>query len=174
MSQPFLGEIRMVGFNFAPRGWALCNGAVLPISTNQALFAVLGTTYGGNGNTTFGGDGVNTFGLPDLRGRLPVHQGSAMPMGQMAGSESVTLTSAQMPAHTHTLHAQAESGTQASPGDGLWARSNLGEYTNTAPTGTMNPNAITAAGGSLPHDNLMPFLAISFIIALEGIYPSQN
>src|SRR5438046_1021791 len=141
MAEPFLGEIKMFGGNFAPRGWAYCNGQLLPIAQNDALYSLLGTT--------FGGDGVNTFGLPDLRGRLPVHQGSAMPMGQMAGSESVTLTSAQMPAHTHTLHAQAESGTQASPGDGLWARSNLGEYTNTAPTGTMNPNAITAAGGSL-------------------------
>jgi microcystin-dependent protein len=172
MSQPYVGEIRMVGFNFAPEGWAFCNGQVLPISQNEALFSLIGTTYGG--------DGVSNFNLPNLQGRIPFHQGSkagsTMVIGQISGTENVTLTTAQIPAHTHALVAAqgANSGTQPSPAGGLWAGSTLGQFSTETPADSMAPGALQSTGGSQPHDNLPPFLVVNFIISLYGVYPSQN
>jgi microcystin-dependent protein len=170
MAQPFIGEIILFGGNFAPSGYALCNGQLMPVSQNTALFSLLGTTYGG--------DGVMTFGLPDLRGRIPMHQGqgaglSNRAMGEIAGVETVTLTTAQMPPHNHGLNAQSGNGDQASPQGNYWAASTLRQYA--APSNSaMNPACIGNAGGSQPHSNIMPFLAVNFAIAVAGIYPSRN
>ena len=166
MSQPYIGEIRMVGFNFAPVGWAFCNGQTLAISEYEALFNLIGTTYGGNGTTTFN--------LPDLQGRIPFDQGSSMVIGQTAGSESVTLITSQIPAHNHTLAASSLPGAQPSPSGGLWAASSLDEFSTEAATHTMAASTILPTGGSQPHDNIPPFLVVNFVIALYGIYPSQN
>jgi len=166
MSTPYLGEIRMVGFNFAPVGWAMCDGSVLLIPSNEALFNLLGTTYGG--------DGRQTFALPDLRGRIPFHQGNSLVVGASGGSETVTLVQNQLPTHTHALSANSSSGTQGSPTGGFWAQSSLGQYSTETPTLNMAAAAVSSTGGSLPHDNIPPFLAITFIIALQGVYPSQN
>ena len=176
MGTPFIGEIRMFGGNFAPQGWAFCAGQTLPIAQNDALFSLIGTTYGG--------DGATTFNLPDLQGRIPVHPGtnpaSGTPyaVGQKGGVEQLTLTLPQMPLHTHLAQAQSGNGTQAGPGNGLWATeqdSNLKPFSaNQAPSEVMNSACLTAAGGSQPHANMMPFVAINFIIALEGIYPTRG
>lgn len=186
MSNPFLGEIRLFAGNFNPRGWAFCNGALLAISQNDALYALLGTT--------FGGDGVNTFGLPDLRGRLPVGQGagpglSSYVIGQMSGTESVTLTSNQMPTHSHVFYASTTAGSLDRPGataQPAKAVQSVGGQSALLyvipPTGTgspitpvtMNAANINPAGGNQPHENLMPLLTINYIIALEGIFPSRN
>ncbi|HWH12475.1 MAG TPA: tail fiber protein [Solirubrobacteraceae bacterium] len=171
MSESFIGEIRMFGGTFAPNGWAFCDGRTLAIAQNDALFALLGTTYGG--------DGVQTFNLPDLRGRLPVHQGNngaaTYVLGQLAGSENVTLSTNQLPAHNHALQAGTSPGTQASPsGNALTASSSLGLYTTEAPDIAMAPTTVGASGGSQPHNNLQPFLCVNFIISLFGIFPSRN
>jgi len=170
MSSPFVGEIRMVGFNFAPVNWALCNGQVLAISQNNALFALIGTTYGG--------DGVNTFALPNLQSRIPFHAGNSsqttMVLGQVAGTETVTLATTQIPAHSHALTASSATGTQPSPAGGVWAASGLEQFSTAASAHTMAPSAIANTGGSQPHDNMPPFLVINFIISLFGIFPSQN
>jgi microcystin-dependent protein len=170
MSQPYIGEIRLVGFNFAPQGWALCNGSLLPISENPALFNLLGTTYGG--------DGVSTFALPNLQSRIPFHQGTnagnTMVLGQISGSETVTLLTNQLPVHTHTLAANSSDGTQPSPAGGFWAKSGLGEFSTEAPTKSMATSTTLPTGGSQPHDNMPPFLVVNFVIALFGIYPSQS
>jgi len=170
MSQPYVGEIRMFGGNFAPLGWALCNGQLLPISQYDVLFTLIGTTYGG--------DGQNTFALPDLRGRVPVHAGqrsgaSAFVLGQQAGSESVTLTNQQMPVHSHGLLAGSGIGTSATPDGEVLAESSLATmYSASTPTATMASSSTGPAGGSQPHENMQPFLCVEFIIALEGIFPS--
>ncbi len=171
MGTPFIGEIRMFGGNFAPAGWAFCSGQLLPISGNDALFSLIGTTYGG--------DGQNTFALPDLRGRVPVHVGqgpglSSYTLGQGGGSETVTLTSNQIPAHTHTPRASSGGGTANSPANNVWAAATDVSPFNTAPNVAMNPNAVGPAGGSQPHENMLPFLAVNFIISLFGIFPSQT
>jgi microcystin-dependent protein len=173
MAQAFVGEIRLFGGNFAPIGWALCQGQLLSIADNTALFSLLGTTYGGNG--------VSTFALPDLRGRIPVHMGTnrnngnTYVMGQVSGEESVTLTLQQIPQHTHVPHAQSTTGNQQGPGGGFWAQSNLGQFSTASPNANMSPKAISfSTGGSQPHENRMPFLALNFIIALEGIFPARN
>ena len=173
MSDPYIGEIRMFGGNFAPRGWALCNGAVLSIAQNDALYALLGTTYGG--------DGVNTFALPDLRGRLPLHQGQGPGLqpyviGQTGGAESVTLTGNQLPQHTHTLSASNAPATTSSPQGGFLAQTtNVDMYVSDVGDTPMHPSSISSvAGGSQPHDNMGPYLVVTFIIALEGIFPSQS
>jgi len=166
MSDPFVGEIRMFGGNFAPAGWALCDGQAMPIAENDVLFTLIGTTYGG--------DGQNTFALPDLRGRIPLHQGTNYPIGQSAGSEDVTLTTQQMPIHTHTAQAQSESGSQATPANGLWAFSSLNQFSTNSANGTLNAGAIAPAGGSQPHTNMMPYLVVSFIISLYGVFPQQS
>lgn len=167
MSQPFLGEIRMFGGNYAPNGWAFCNGALLAISQFDALYSLIGTTYGG--------DGVTTFALPDLRGRLPVHQGPAFVLGQAGGVETVTLTSATLPSHSHLVAASTAVGTQSGPQGGVLAQSTVAAlYYEDLTNVTLDPSSITSAGGNQPHDNFQPYLCIAFIMALFGVYPSQN
>ena len=164
MSTPYVGEIRAVAFSFAPENWALCNGATLPISTNETLFTLLGTTYGGDGQTTFK--------LPDLRGRIALHQGAGFVQGQTGGEESVTLTTAQIPAHTHSIAAQSGAGTAQSPAGGVFAASGAPQFGSGA--NSVSGLALQNAGGAQPHENRMPFLAINYIISLYGIYPSPS
>jgi microcystin-dependent protein len=171
MSSPFVGEIRMFGGSFAPAGWAFCDGQTLPISENDVLFNLIGTTYGG--------DGQQTFNLPDLRGRLPMHMGtgsglSPRTIGEMGGVESVTLTTQQIPNHNHAPLAVSGSGNQSTPQNGVWAGAATSLYSSSAPNLAMNNALINGAGGNQPHENLMPYLTISFIISLFGIYPTQN
>jgi microcystin-dependent protein len=165
VSEPFIGEIRMFGGNFAPFGWAFCDGAVLPISQYNALFALIGTTYGG--------DGQNTFNLPDLRGRLPVHQGSGFVIGQSAGTETVTLTVNQIPQHTHAVSART-SATAGSPSGATYGGNTTDAIYTATPSAQMNAAMVGIGGGSQPHANMMPYGVVSFIIALEGIFPSRN
>jgi microcystin-dependent protein len=170
MSQPFLGEIRMFAGNFAPQDWAFCDGQLMAIAQAQALFALVGTTYGG--------DGVQTFGLPDLRGRAPIHQSPNFVIGSRAGTESVAVTAQQLPAHTHTPHG-ATVGNAAGPVGNYWSTDsggNVAAYHTVPPPpdGQMNAAALSSAGSNLPHENMQPFLTISYIIALAGIFPSQN
>jgi microcystin-dependent protein len=171
MSDQYVGEIRMFAGNYAPEGWAFCDGSTLPINGYEALYSLIGTTYGGDGQTNFK--------LPDLRGRIPVHQGQSQSgivyaMGQQSGTETVTLTSAQIPAHTHPVNAQSATGTTNSPNNAFWAGNTIKQYAQSAPDGMMSASAITTAGGSQSHDNMMPYLAVSFIIAVNGLYPSQG
>jgi microcystin-dependent protein len=176
---PFLGEIRMVGFNFAPTGWALCNGQTMSISQYSALFALLGTTYGGNGTTTFN--------LPDLQGRVPIHWGngaglSPYVIGTKGGAENVALLSNQMPMHNHMVNVNNQNGGNSDPTNGILAVGNTGgrtptvnlDYTTSAATGTLAPAAVSVAGGNVPHPNIQPYLTVNFIIALVGIFPSRN
>ena len=165
MSQPFMGEIKLVSFNFAPKGWALCNGQFLPINQNQALFSLLGTTYGGNGQTTFA--------LPNLRGQVPIHVGSGHTLGEKGGTTAVTVNIQQLPTHLHTLVATDANANQPIPSSALPASAN-NAYTPPAALTTMNPTSVTSIGGSQPHNNMMPYLVLDFIIALQGIFPSQN
>jgi microcystin-dependent protein len=170
MSTPYIGEIRMGGWNFAPYGWALCNGQLLSISQNTALFELIGTTYGGDGQTTFA--------LPNLQSRIPVHQGNSVNgpyvIGELAGTETVTLTTNQIPAHSHALNAQSGAGTQPSPAGGVWASSSLDQYSTGTPTAQMTASSLQNSGGSQPHDNLPPYLCVTFVIALQGIFPTQG
>lgn len=171
MGSPYVGEIRMFAGNFAPAGWALCQGQILPISGNDVLFQLIGTTYGG--------DGQNTFALPNLASRLPVHMGTggggSYIIGQSAGAESVTLTTSQIPAHSHVPQCLAGTGNQPGPGNGVWASSSPATYYgDTAPSAVMDPAAIGSSGGSQPHDNMVPFLVINFIISLFGIFPTPT
>jgi microcystin-dependent protein len=171
MSDQFIGEIRMVGFNFAPYGWALCNGQTLAISQNTALFSLLGTYYGG--------DGVTTFQLPNLQSRVPLHQGQGVGLspyvvGQNGGFESITLTSQQMPQHNHTV-ATATTSSSNKPANNYWADAAGGNMYSAGPaTGTLNGQAMSYQGNGLPHSNLQPYLAVSFIIATQGIFPPRN
>jgi len=174
MSQPFIGEIRMFGGNFAPAGWAFCDGQLIPISENDTLFNVIGTTYGG--------DGQSTFALPDLQGRIPVHQGtnpstgSTFTIGEKAGTETVTLTTQQMPAHNHAALSNVNNGTQSTPLNNFWAGAGVQLYVDpgNAIPANMNANIVGLDGGSQPHENMAPFLVVSFIISLFGIFPTQN
>jgi microcystin-dependent protein len=171
MAEPFIGEIRMVGFNFAPVGWAMCNGQTMDISQNAALFSLIGTTYGGDGQTTFN--------LPDLQGRFPIHQGtgnglSPYVIGQRAGTENVTLAANQIPSHTHVPACLSTAGDQGSPGGNFWAASAQQLYSDQAPAVAMHAGLIQPAGGGQPHNNMNPLLVITFIIALFGIFPSRN
>jgi|SRR5260221_276176 len=166
MSSPFIGEIRMFGGNFAPVGWAFCNGALIPISENDALFNLIGTTYGG--------DGQSTFALPNLQSRVPVHVGPGFALGQSGGAETVTLTTSQIPAHSHVPQAKSLQGTQPSPQNNVWALSGSNQFTNVAPTLAMDSGAMKPSGGSQPHDNMVPFLVVNFILSLFGIFPSQT
>ena len=171
MSDQYLGEIRMVGFNFAPYGWALCNGQLLAISQNTALFSLIGTYYGG--------DGVTTFALPNLQSRVPIHQGQGLGLspyniGQIGGTENVTLSTQQMPQHNHTIGSAATAGSNK-PANNYPADSAGGNaYSQGPATGTLNPSAVSFQGNSQPHANLQPYLCITFVIALQGIYPSRN
>ncbi|MFV8749417.1 phage tail protein [Nannocystaceae bacterium ST9] len=170
--EAFLGSIILFGGNFAPRGWALCNGQLLSIAQNSALFSILGTTYGG--------DGQVTFGLPDLRGRMPIQQGSGpgltpRQLGEMAGSESASLLIGNIPAHGHLINALSSSGDQASPAGHFPAGGGTGTLSYSSRfDATMNPTAVSSSGGSQPFSTESPFLALNFIIALTGIYPSRN
>ena len=172
MSEPFLSEIKLVSFNFAPKGWALCNGQFLPINQNQALFSLLGTTYGGNGQTNFA--------LPNLRGRAPIHEGSGHTLGEAAGSSAVTLNIQQLPTHPHTLTSNLCIGGQVvnaalgDPTGNYWANNGKAQYSTSAPDASMHPSAVTNVGGSQPHTNMQPYLVLNFCIALQGIFPSQT
>jgi microcystin-dependent protein len=176
MSECYIGEIRMFAGNFAPLGWAFCDGSLLSITGNEALFTLLGTTYGG--------DGINNFALPNLIGRIPLHTGTNPStgtnflIGQSSGSETIILTSQELPVHTHVVLANSNTGDSTTPKNNVWGLSDDGkQYVASAPNGTMNPAAIEPAPkgvNNLPHDNMMPFLTISFIIAKQGIYPQQN
>jgi microcystin-dependent protein len=168
MSEPFLSEIKIVSFNFPPKGWALCNGQFLPINQNQALFALLGTTYGGNGQTTFA--------LPNLRGRVPIHEGSGHTLGEAAGSTAVTVNIQQLPTHLHALQATTNTANTDTPSNATLLGSSAPNdlYAGPANLTAMAPASVTSIGGSQPHTNLMPYLVLNFIIALQGIFPSQT
>jgi microcystin-dependent protein len=174
MGQPFVGEIRMFAGNFAPAGWMFCDGQLLPISENETLFNLIGTTYGG--------DGQSTFALPDLRGRVPVHMGqgpglSNYQLAEMIGVETVTLTTAQLGAHSHPALCSSGGGTPGSdPANSIWGPSDATVYSNGGPTGFMGTPAIftTSVGGSQPHDNMIPFLCVNYIISLFGVFPSPT
>lgn len=156
----------MVGFNFAPVNWAFCDGSRLPISQYDALYSLIGTTYGGNGQTTFN--------LPDLRGRVPIHNGGSYVLGQNGGSETVPLTPNQLGAHGHTLMASGNNASSPTAAGNVWAVTSNTQYTDKAANTKMSPSAMTNSGMGLPHENMIPFTAINFIIALYGIWPSQG
>ena len=169
MSTPYLAEIRMTSFQFAPKGWAFCNGQLLPINQNQALFSLLGTFYGGNG--------VQNFALPNLQGRVPMHFSGEHPQGVPGGEESHTLTAAEMPGHVHALRASSKAAASSSPNGGVLGALGRGAtpaYAGATNLVTLNPQAITPSGGSQPHENRPPFLTVNFVIALVGIFPSRN
>lgn len=168
MSEPFLSEIKLVSFNFPPKGWALCNGQLLPINQNQALFALLGTTYGGNGQTNFA--------LPNLRGRVPIHEGNGHTLGEAAGSTAVTVNIQQLPTHLHTLNATTTVATTNAPSPSVVMATSSATtlYAGPSDLQPMASNAVTSVGGSQAHTNMMPYLVLNFIIALQGIFPSQN
>ncbi|MBY6204406.1 tail fiber protein [Halomonas denitrificans] len=167
MSEPFLAEVRMVGFNFAPRGWAFCDGQILPINQNQSLYSLLGTTYGGDGRTSFA--------LPDLRGRTPLHVGNGHTLGQRSGEETHTLTANEMPQHSHSLQGSNDAASAPVPQDNLAGAATLETYgdVGTAPV-AMNAGTVANAGGSQAHENMQPWLAVRFCIALQGLFPSRN
>jgi microcystin-dependent protein len=167
MAQPYVGEIRMFGGNFAPAGWMFCEGQLLPISENETLFQLIGTTYGG--------DGESTFALPDLRGRIPIHQGNGFTLAETGGAEEITLAVTQVPAHSHPLVVSGARGSQVSPAGNLPAQSyNVVPYINGSPTGNFNAASIASVGGSQPHTNFQPYLCVDFIISLFGIFPSPT
>jgi microcystin-dependent protein len=170
VSTPYIGEIRLFAGNFAPVGWFLCQGQLLPISQYDVLFNLIGTTYGG--------DGENTFALPNLAGRLPLHQGTGFVIGQAAGVESVTLTTTQMPQHNHAMLGSNDSGSSNAPGNAVLASTPAAAqafpYGTDAPRGAIDPSSIQPQGGNQPHENMQPYLCLNFIIATEGIYPSSS
>ena len=167
MAQPYVGEIRMFAGSFAPAGWMFCEGQLLPISENETLFQLIGTTYGG--------DGQSTFGLPDLRGRIPLHQGNGFIMAETGGAEEITLTVQQIAAHNHSFMANTAAGSNPNPGGNLVAAAaNIDLYREAPPGSAMSPSAISPTGGSQPHTNFQPYLCIDFIISLFGIFPSPT
>jgi microcystin-dependent protein len=165
MANPFMGEIKIISWNFPPKGWAFCNGQLLPINQNQALFSILGTTYGGNGQTTFA--------LPDLRGRAPVHVGTGIVLGERSGETAHTLNLSELPAHTHAPVGNSQPANSGTPLGNLWAKGASSSFGAT-PNVTMSPASILATGGGQPHENMSPYLVLNFIIALQGIFPSRN
>jgi len=178
MSEPFLAEIKIISWNFPPKGWAFCNGTLLPINQNQALFAILGTTYGG--------DGIRTFGLPNLQGRAPTHVGSGIVLGQQGGETQHTLTINELPAHTHALAAANAAAAPAASGGDLPSGTVVPAKGQAEPSGTtvniygsppstaMSPTGLGTTGGSQPHQNMSPYLVLNMIIALQGIFPTRN
>ena len=174
MSEPFIGQISIMGFNFPPRGWAFCDGQLLPIAQNTALFSLLGTTFGGDGRTTFA--------LPDLRGRFPIQPGSGpgLPFytwGEKGGTEDVTLTVSQIPPHTHGIQAYNGPGNTFTPENTTWAQDatqSIPTYSTTTPNQSMSANALGTTGGTQPHTNIQPYLAMYYCIAMQGIYPSRG
>jgi len=172
MSNPYVGEIRMFAGNFPPSGWAFCDGTPIPISENDVLFQLIGTTYGG--------DGQNTFDLPNLSGRVPVHMGtgpfgSTYTLGESGGVEAVTLTTQQIPVHTHAMTCNSGSGNgSGNPANSIWYASDVTQYSDQGSNGSMNAQILPPAGGSQPHDNMIPFLGINFILSLFGLFPTQT
>lgn len=173
MAQPYVGEIRMFAGNFAPAGWMFCEGQLLPISENETLFQLIGTTYGG--------DGQETFALPDLRGRIPIHNGTGSSgttynLAETGGVESVTLTTQQIPTHSHSLLATTDLANSGSPADAYLSTTATGNkiYSTATPSTALHPQEISPVGGSQPHDNFQPYLCVDFIISLFGIFPSQT
>jgi len=173
MSEPFLAEVKIVGFNFPPRGWAQCDGQILPINQNQSLYSLLGTTFGGDGRTSFG--------LPELRGRTPVHLGEGITWGTKSGEENHVLTTDEMPSHSHVVNATSDSATSSSGSDTLLAKTAggrrpltpYGAYASTSAQ-ALNPAQVSNAGGNAGHGNMQPYLALNFVIALQGLFPSRN
>jgi microcystin-dependent protein len=166
MSTPFISEIKIISFNFPPKGWAFCNGQILAISQNQALFSLLGTTYGGNGQTTFA--------LPNLQGQMPVHFGSGFSLGQVGGEQNHTLILSEIPSHIHSANGTSVAPSSGSPSNNLWCQNPTNSYSNQAPNVTMAGGAIGMGGGGQPHNNMSPYLVLNFVIALQGIFPSRN
>ncbi len=166
MTEPFIGEVRIMSFSYAPRGWAQCNGQSLQINQNQALFSLLGTTFGGNGQTTFN--------LPDLRGRAQTHTGSGFSLGQSAGNPTVTLTIPELPQHNHPAQASGDNATGAIPTGNVLGANVAGLYGGATNLVALNSTTITAQGGSQPHENMQPYTVLNFCIALVGIFPSRN
>jgi microcystin-dependent protein len=167
MAQPYVGEIRMFGGNYAPDGWMFCNGQILPISEYDTLFMLIGTTYGG--------DGQETFALPDMQGRIPINVGGGHNIGEPSGTETVTLNTNELPMHTHPLLASTSVANSPNPGDNLLGKSSQASMFFGDPTNVnMSPAAVSPTGGNQPHDNMMPYLCVSFIISLYGIFPSPN
>jgi microcystin-dependent protein len=164
MAQPYVGEIRMFAGNFEPVGWQFCDGRLLPISENETLFQLIGTTYGG--------DGQSTFALPDLRGRLPIHQGNGFVVGETGGAESITLTVQQIPSHTHAMLGSTNTSTAPQPtGNVIGKSTQIDHFINSVPGDQLSPNAIAPVGGNQPHTNFQPYLCVNFIISLFGIFP---
>jgi microcystin-dependent protein len=172
MANPYLGEIRIVAFNFAPQGWAMCNGQLLPINQNTALFSILGTTYGGNGTTTFA--------LPNLQSQVPIFwgQGTGLSnqytLGQTGGTENVTLEPSQLPSHSHSANANSAGVNAATPGANFWGNSQQSNYAAATDGTTLAPGTVSPAGGGQPFQRLRPFLVLNFVIAMQGIFPSRN
>jgi microcystin-dependent protein len=166
MAQPYVGEIRMFAGNFAPAGWMFCEGQLLPISENETLFQLIGTTYGG--------DGQSTFALPDLRGRLPLHMGNGFILAETGGAEEITLTVSQIPSHTHPMLASLDIPAQLSPQGNVSGQAAAKIYRPGSPTTTINPASVSPVGGSQPHTNFQPYLCVDFIISLFGIFPSPT
>jgi microcystin-dependent protein len=173
MGTPYLGEIKIISWNFAPKGWAFCNGQLLPINQNQALFSIFGTTYGGDGRVNFA--------LPDFRGRVPIHQGQGFLEGQKAGQESHTVSQSEMPAHNHFVSASTSAGNskfiqQTAPvaSQNILANSGVSIYGPASNLSTLHPSSISNVGGSQPHENRQPYLVLNFIVALQGVFPSRN
>lgn len=166
MAQPYVGEIRMFAGNFAPAGWMFCEGQLLPISENETLFQLIGTTYGG--------DGQSTFALPDLRGRIPIHQGNGFILAENGGAEEITLTVSQIPAHSHPLLASTQGASQRNPQNQVLAQALSQIYIQDTPGVNMAAQSISPVGGSQPHTNFQPYLCVDFIISLFGIFPSPT
>lgn len=166
MAQPYVGEIRMFAGNFAPAGWMFCSGQLLPISENETLFQLIGTTYGG--------DGQSTFALPNLSGRIPIHAGNGFILAETGGSEGVTLTVNQLPAHSHHLPVASQQATQVGPAGNVLAQAEVDIYAAAGPPASLAPGAAGSTGGSQPHNNMMPFVCIHFIISLFGLFPSPT
>jgi len=169
MSTPFLGELRVVAYTFAPRGWAMCNGQMLPINQNQALFSILGTTYGGNGQTNFA--------LPNFQGRAPIHPGGSFVLGQSGGEQNHDLTLNEIPQHRHSVNGSSGNGNTQTAKGNTWAVEGSNTtfiYSNEPASALMGGNAIAVAGGGQPHNNMQPYLVLNFVIALQGIFPSRN
>jgi microcystin-dependent protein len=172
VSEPFLGEIRLIAFTFAPKGWAMCNGQLLPINQNQALFSLLGTSFGGDGRTTFA--------LPNFQGRMPIHRGTPPQggdnhaLGSFGGETTHSLNPNEMPTHSHAAQAQSQAGERIDPVNAVWATTSVAQYSNQEPALAMSDYAIGGTGAGQPHDNLMSYLCLNFIIALQGVFPSRN
>jgi microcystin-dependent protein len=165
MSTPYLSEIKIFSFSFAPKGWALCNGQLLPINQNQALFSLLGTTYGG--------DGITNFALPNLQGRIPIHTGNGFVLGELGGEQTHTLVNTEMPEHTHSAIASSNAANSGAAPGNFWANGNQPAYASST-NAAMSTASVSSVGGGQPHENMAPYLVLNFCIALSGIFPSQN